>query len=226
MYNNAGYLYSVWPLKKLTLIPKYSIGITGNARYNANARALILSFSLSLSYSNSRTVGQLTNFHHISYIFPQSFFSLWHINRGFVPQFALVVGHVGLVHVKMCATYNRPELCVPTQWNSWRERISSIKRCSLAPLRKTKWKSIHSLPVFISLPLSKHDWEWVLKIRVMVKIYFISVICWTLFLSLFRAFVFLHMNVPCSAKRMCAHNAHYLLVVLCMRNFNPNVCSC
>lgn len=41
MYNNAGYMYSVWPLKKLTLIPKYSIGITGNARYNANASAHI-----------------------------------------------------------------------------------------------------------------------------------------------------------------------------------------
>lgn len=24
MYNNAGYMYSVWPLKKLSLMPKYS----------------------------------------------------------------------------------------------------------------------------------------------------------------------------------------------------------
>lgn len=30
MYDNAGYMYTVWPLKKLTLIPKYSIDITGH----------------------------------------------------------------------------------------------------------------------------------------------------------------------------------------------------
>lgn len=93
------------PLKKLSLIPKYSIDITGND--NTMHEPSLSEHTHTHTLSHSLFFSQ--NFHHRIYLFPQSFFRLWHIKRCGIIRISCWACGV-LVHVKMCATHNRP-LC-------------------------------------------------------------------------------------------------------------------
>lgn len=104
-------MYSVWPLKKLSLTPKYSIDITGmstihNARQCSQKQRHMIRTRGSESKRQRMNTSELTNFHHrISFHNRSLVFG--NIKRCGIIRISSLAMWV-LVHVKMCATYNRP----------------------------------------------------------------------------------------------------------------------
>lgn len=117
MYNKAGYMYSVWPLKKLSLTPKYSIDITlAWEQYN------VRQFETDRDKEGEREIEtqrewakELTNFHHRISFYNRSLV-FGNIKRCGIIRISSLAMWV-LVYVKMCATYNRPLYVYPTHGN-------------------------------------------------------------------------------------------------------------